>query len=321
MELVVAYSSDDNYYRHLLVSMISLMSNNQEFDSIKIYILDNGIREENKRNLVSWANQFRSKIIFYPFEHIANKLKTDNKFPLSAYGRLFLDEVVEEDKVLYLDCDSAINGSFYNLWSMGMEDNICFGVQDNVSAYYKTSIGMKKTDIYVNSGVLLIDLRKWREYRMQEHAIEMIKRYKGAVPHHDQGVINAICYGKIKRVHPKYNLQCPMFEYTPKQLKILNANYYTENELKEAFENPVFIHYTEGYSNRPWRKNSTHPMRGIYRKYQEMTEFKGNYEDRTLNSNAQKMLWAYKKLPFEMYKMILLLIEVRKNILRRINRL
>lgn len=321
MELVVAYSSDDNYYRHLLVSMISLMENNQEFDNIKIYVLDNGISEKNKNNLMMWVNKYEKKIVFYSFEHIEKKLKTDNKFPLSAYGRLFLDEVVEEDKILYLDCDSVVNGSFYELWNMSMDDNICLGVQDNVSAYYKTVIGMKKNDIYINSGVLLIDLQKWRKLNLQEQAVEVIRKFKGSVPHHDQGVINAICYGKIKRVHPKYNFQCPMFEYTPKQLKVLNKNYYTENELKEAFEAPVFIHYTEGYSNRPWRKDSTHPMKSIYRRYQEMTEFKGNYEERSLNSNAQKMLLAYNKLPFAIYKMILVLIEARKNILRRINRL
>lgn len=317
MKLVVAYSSDNNYCRHLLVSAISLMENNKEFDNIKIYVIDNGIDEKNKHNLLQYAQKYNAEIIFSQFSNIEKKLKTDNKFPLSAYGRLFLDDIVNEDKVLYLDCDSAINGSFFDLWTLDMEDNICLAVQDNVSAYFKTSIGMAKEDIYFNSGVLLIDLKKWRDLDMQNKAINMIIKYNGSVPHHDQGVINSICYKKIKKVHPKYNFQCPMFEYTPEQLNELIDNYYSAEELKEAFENPVFIHYTEGYSNRPWRKNSTHPLKSIYRKYQDMTEYKGDYEDRDLNANAKKMLWAYKNLPFFLYKKILYLIEVRKNILRR----
>ena len=43
MNLVVVYSSDDNYARHTGVSIVSLLDNNKHFDDIHIYVIDNKI--------------------------------------------------------------------------------------------------------------------------------------------------------------------------------------------------------------------------------------------------------------------------------------
>ena len=93
-----------------------------------------------------------------------------------------------------------------------------------------------------------------------------------------------------------------MFEYTPEQLRQMIPNYYSEEELFEAKKNPVFIHYTTGFSNRPWREPCTHIYKDIYRKYQDQTEFAGQYENEPLNRNANMLKIAYKKLPFPVYK-------------------
>lgn len=308
MELNIAYSSDDNYTKHLLVSMVSLLENNKEFEQINIYILSNGITEINKQLLTEWCQKYGANIKFTEFESISDKVDTDGSFSKSAFGRLFLDDFIDKDKVLYLDCDSAINGSYYELMQLDISDWLACAVQDNVSAYFKQVIGMKKDDVYFNSGVILFNLKKWREENMQKKAMEIIKKFHGSVPHQDQGVFNAICYKRILRLHPKYNYQCPMFEYTPKQLQIMNPGYYSEQELREAKENPIFIHFTEGFSNRPWRVNSSHPNKDLYLKYQSMTPYSGELEHADINKNSSIVYKAYKTLPFPLYRLFLYLI-------------
>lgn len=317
MELNVAYSSDDNYIRHLLVSMISLLENNREFDAINIYILSNGIKNDNKNLLQDWANKYQANIEFLEFASIEEKIQTDGTFPISAFGRLFLDDFIKKDKVLYLDCDSVINGSYVELMKIDISQWLACAVQDNVSSYFKTTIGMKSKDVYFNSGVVLFNLKKWREENMQKKAIEMIEKFHGSVPHHDQGVLNAICYERILRLHPKYNYQCPMFEYKPKELQKMNPNYYSEQELREAKENPIFIHYTEGFSNRPWRDTCTHPNRDLYLKYQAMTPFAGQIEHATINKHSEIVYRAYRYLPFSIYRLFLYLILKIKLIKER----
>ena len=143
---------------------------------------------------------------------------------------------------------------------------------------------------------------------MQKKAMEFIKKYHGSVPHQDQGVFNAICYKRILRLHPKYNYQCPMFEYTPKQLQIMNPGYYSEQELQEAKENPTFIHFTEGFRNRPWRDNCTHPNKDIYLRYRSMTPYSGELEHADINKNSLIVYKAYKMLPFPLYRLFLYII-------------
>lgn len=316
MELNIAYSSDDNYCRHLMVSILSLLDHNKEFEKINLYVLSNNISESNKASLQSIAasNDIPASLKFIEFSSVREKIRTDNTFSLSSFGRLFLDDFIHCDKILYLDCDSVVNGSFYELMQINMDGYICCAVQDNVSPYYKKSIGLKPSDIYFNAGFLLIDLVQWRAQKKQQQAIKMIAEFNGSVPHHDQGVINAICYKQIKRLHPKYNLQCPMFEYTPKQLSIMNPGYYDESELKEALDNPVFIHYTEGFSNRPWRINCTHPLSHKYKEYQDLTPYAGMMDSTPLNRNAQIVYQAYKSLPFPIYRLFLYMIRVSKRL-------
>ena len=302
MELNVAYSSDDYYVKHLLVSMISLLDQNKDFDSINIYIIDNGIGQDNVELLKKMASKYHAHLKFILFSNIENKVNTDGKFPRSGFGRLFLDDIIEKDVVLYLDCDSVINGSFMELFKMDISDYIAGAVQDTVSNYYKQSIGLKPTDVYFNSGFILFNLKKWREYEMQKKAIQMIERFKGSVPHHDQGVFNAICHNRIKRLHPKYNFQCPMFEYKFAELQEMNYGYYSEKELNEAKSDPIFIHFTEGFSNRPWRTRCTHPYKDLYTHYQSMTPFKGQLENAPINRNSLIMYRAYQHLPFPLYK-------------------
>ena len=45
----IVYSADDNYARHAGISIMSLLDNNKISDIINIYIIDNGISEENRK--------------------------------------------------------------------------------------------------------------------------------------------------------------------------------------------------------------------------------------------------------------------------------
>jgi len=304
LELNVAYSSDENYFQHMKISIMSLLDNNREFSKVNIYVLSNGITEDSLQNLNHTIKQlnYEAELTIIDFTKILQRIHTTIKFHLSSFGRLFLGECINKDRVLYLDCDSAVNGSFFELFQMKFGNSICAAVQDNVYVKYKKAIGLQKDDLYFNAGFLMIDLDKWRKEDLQTKALQMIERYNGNIPHNDQGVINAICYQRILRLHPKYNFQCPMFEYKPEQLRKLIPNYYSEKEILEARENPVFIHYTTGFSNRPWREPCFHIYKDVYRKYQNQTEYADQFENEPLNKNANMLKMAYQRLPFPIYR-------------------
>lgn len=42
------------------------------------------------------------------------------------------------------------------------------GVVDTVLPQFKCAVGLREDDRYINSGVLLIDLQKWRQHKIQD---------------------------------------------------------------------------------------------------------------------------------------------------------
>lgn len=303
MRLNVVYSSDENYARHVGVSIISLFENNKEFDEIYVYLIDNNISEQSKVLLKNISINYKRKLKFIPFKDLCENLNTDNSYSLSSYARLFLGKLTELEKVIYLDCDSIIEDSFVNLWNLNIDNYYVAGVQDTVNEFYKTSIGLDKNFRYINAGFLLINLVQWRKNNLENQFLKFIDKYKGSVPHHDQGTLNAICKEHILILEPKYNVQCPMYQFTCKEiLKMDNiSRYYFQDEIDYAKHNPCFIHFTNGFYNRPWNKKCTHPMKDLYLSYLQKSPWKDKILDGELCRNSKIMKNIYNLTPFSLY--------------------
>ncbi len=164
-------------------------------------------------------------------------------------------------------------------------------------------------------GMMVLNLKKMREDNITDKCLKFIKKYKGSVPHHDQGTINAVCNEKILVIHPKYNVQSPMFTYTADKIKKMYKikQYYSQEEIEDAIKNPVFIHFTDGFFNRPWNRNCSHPKKDIYLKYMEKSHWKDQIDDVKLNRNVTIMKEMYNILPFKIYCIFTTVIAKRKE--------
>lgn len=317
MKINVAYSADNNYFRQLSVAIFSMLENNQEIEYIDIYVIDNGILNENKNSLQKLIKKYKNRnIIFLDFDKLCDNLKTDGNFPISSFARLFLWKIKGIDKIIYMDCDSLVIGELKDLWNIDINDYYVAGVLDNVHSFYKTSIGLEVNDNYINAGFLLINIERWRKDNLGKKCIDVINTYKGTVPHNDQGVINKICHSKLLLLPPKYNLQCPMFNFTVDQIKKMEKLdfYYDQKEIEEAKAKPIFIHYTTDFFNRPWNQKSTHPLKEIYLNYLQKTPFvEKNLENKELPKNTKIMYFLYKLLPFDIYLIINNLVKRKKE--------
>ncbi|MBY0097325.1 glycosyltransferase family 8 protein [Mesobacillus maritimus] len=314
MRLNIAYSTDENYVRHLGVSMISLFENNVEFSEIFVYIIENDISNKSKRTLEEISERYNRNLKFISFKGLAQNLTVDDSFSKMSYGRLFLGQINDIDKIIYLDCDSIVAGSFYDLWMKDISDYYIAAVQDTVNSFYIKSIGLSNSNRYINAGFLLVNLKRWRMDNLEDSFINFINEYNGSVPHHDQGTLNAICKDRVLILEPKYNLQCPMFHFSAKQIKKLDnlRFYYTQEQLNDAISEPVFIHFTNGYFNRPWNRGCTHPMAHIYLGYLDKSPWKNSLLEGKLNRNAKIMKFIYENSPFSIYRMASKLITYRK---------
>lgn len=312
MNLYIAYSSDDNYAMHAGISIISLFENNLEANAITVYIMDNDISNDNKKKLLSIAKKYRRTIEFIKFNNIEEYLGMNiwSDRSLSAMSRLLLCEFipVEIDKIIYFDSDTIINYSLEEFWKVDIDNYYVAGILDTVFKESKTLVGLKKDDIYINSGVLLINTNKWREERINEQIIGFLKEHKGKVYHTDQGIINAVLRNKILPIHPKYNVLSTQLSFSYNDIIYLYnlEPYYSVSEVKYAKNNPVIIHFTPGLYNRPWVENCNHPLKHIYLRYKNISP----WNDISLQSDKRRfhikiLTFIQKNFNIKIYKFII----------------
>lgn len=255
-ELVVVMASDNNYSFLLGNALYSLFDTNHSFKEIVVYIIDDKISIENKDKLKQLGIEYGRRLIFLSVPQMPSGIVIKGTLNLSTYYRLAVGSLlpVTINKVLYLDCDILVRGSLAELWNTEINEYVLAGVQDTIGQNSRRFIELKKEDIYVNAGVLLINLARWREMCLEKSCLKylMSKNYK--VEFNDQGIINHCCNGKIKLISPKYNYMIPYDRYTRNQLvKIVQKkNFYTEEELNEARRNPTIVHFAGYAFSRPW---------------------------------------------------------------------
>ena len=116
------------------------------------------------------------------------------------YSRLFLAHFVPEcvQKALYLDVDMLALSDVREIFTSDMQDSIIAVVRDVVSKQSPLS-ARKATGapyhfspkhIYFNSGMMLINLPKWREKRIEQRCVEFLNTY--CALYFDQDALNAV---------------------------------------------------------------------------------------------------------------------------------
>lgn len=268
----ILFSSDDNYAQHLGVAIYSLLSNNTWATEIFIYVIDNEIGVSNREKLNSVISSFaNARIVFVPFKKWRDSLTLNMAWniSISSYGRLFVGSMLPEnvDRVLYLDCDMIICNSLETLWGTDLGNHILATVQDDVKDSIKASIGLLPEDKYLNAGMLLIDLNKWREYNIEDKCLDFISEREGRVVHHDQGVLNGVFRNNWYRLPLENNLMTIHYFFHRNQILRYygeHSVFYSDAEIANAKKKPVILHFTPSFTSRPWVKGCHHPLCALY---------------------------------------------------------
>lgn len=317
-KLNVAYSFDDGYAQHAGISILSLLENNQEIERIVFYIITNALSNENRNHIENIIKQYHRELHYIDLDELTSSLKISTNFNRSAYGRIFLADVVQDDYILYVDSDTIINSSLKNLFDIDMSNKLVAGVQDTVNSYYVINIGLNNNHRYINDGgIIVLNLDLWRKMGIVKKCIDFIYKFNGNPPHNDQGTINHVCAGYIEILPASYNVMPPMFNFTSKQILSLfkMKQYYTQSELDKAISTPIVIHYTDEFFNRPWFSNCTHPLKNLYLSYKAKSPWKDvplKYKE--LSKNCKIQNWVYANCPFWVYKLMIRFIEYKHRL-------
>lgn len=308
--LHVALASDSNYAEFVAVVLVSLFETNTWQDFTTIHLLSNGIDEVTLEKLAQHVPEGKGELKVYDIRSLKEDLGVDvpPTIAITSYARLFLPNLLSRDvdRVLYLDCDIVVNGSVEEFYCVDFDGKWVAGVLDTLNtAAPKTAVGMAPDDEYFNAGVLLMNLNAWREHDVTQQCLDFLIAHGGKVTHHDQGIINGVCNHHKLYVLPKYNTTTTYYSHPYWYLQQHNSPFYSAEEVDDAKSAPSIIHFTEGFLNRPWVKNSLHPMREVYEHYHQLTQWADVPSRPDQRSLASRFIaWSFLHLPYWAYALI-----------------
>jgi lipopolysaccharide biosynthesis glycosyltransferase len=196
--------------------------------------------------------------IYEPNHTIIEKYSNpDGHYSFATYYILFLASVLPTwiDEILYLDVDLLILGSLDPLFEIDIQKYDLAAVEYESSIAFKNNLGLNANDIYINTGVVLVNLVKWREKNYEDQFFLFYQNNFIRLTFYDQCIINGVCRD-ILLLDKVYNTRMDRTNF---------------NVIKNIRE--VRIGHALG-QNKPWN-NQNHPIKNEYFKYFRLN-FKGN---------------------------------------------
>ena len=275
MELHVVYCTDSKYSKIMTVSIVSLCESNKSFSQINIYCFEKDLTEYEKEKIEAIVGEYGRKITFISINTYCNELRFWPKSRDLMFSRFLIPNVLNEEKVLYLDCDTIVISSLEELWNMDITGYVHLVVLDTARCNAKHEASLKNNDKYFNSGVMVINCSEWKNKDIfKKMKIYESKQNKLAL-FPDQRPLNAVTLKYSKIISPAYNLTSELFHYSYEQIiKIMKCdNFYSKKDLEEAIKRPIIIHFSGRSIDRPWFSNCKNIYKEKYRSYMKKYEF------------------------------------------------
>lgn len=281
----ICYCANEQYLQYACISIFSILTSASKTDcknGFIFHLITSSLSQEATFKLESFKARIEQdfycvKIKTYEvdaskFSHYKGWGNFNSK---SIYYRFLIPDLIDPnvEKVLYLDCDVICKGSLKPLFEMDFKDKAIIAIPDPtceswwtrklvIEHKYKILPGIKyqyhSNEAYVNSGVIMMDLQKWRAKNYSDKIYNLLAKYHTSFP--DQDAINAVLKDDILLVDNKWNLMWGWFLGEHKYLTEKSLQAKCSDELKrlinysdEALEKAVLIHFTTCV--KPWMGN------------------------------------------------------------------
>lgn len=282
----VFFTIDDAYAPFLAVALHSAIENSSAQNRYKAIILHQDVSLENRRRIESLAKE-HFQIEFVPMrsglesitDRMGNRLRCDY-FTLTIYFRLFIPAMFPQyDKAIYIDSDVVVNGDLAELYHMDLGSNYIaacpdFSIKDAppLVRYTVEAVGMEE-GTYINSGVLLMNLKALREKEFEKQFLQLLNTWHFDCIAPDQDYLNAMCRGRILYLDEAWDAM--------------------PNPQQPPLESPKLIHYN--LFSKPWCYDGVQYGEYFWKYargsgfYPEAKAYKDNYTDRQKQADAQCM--------------------------------
>lgn len=256
------------YLHQLEVMVHSLLLSNENVHFV-FYIIS---KELTQKDIDELNKRINNKLVSFELLYFDDSLlvgaPTSSRYPLEIYYRLFAAKVLPEtvEKILYLDPDIVVINSLEELYNTDFEGAYFIGathVRGFLRRFNKLRMNAKKNAPYINTGVMMMNIKKLRQEQNVQDVYDFITKYKFLLTLPDQDIIFGLYGDKVKLVdYMIYNLSDRILS---------RENFITKKyDLDWVRKNTVVIHYCG--RNKPWKPK----YRGILDVFYKEVEAKMN---------------------------------------------
>lgn len=238
----------DSLYIPPLEIMLFSLARQHPNTEITVYLLHENI---SSKDLTQLDERLRLiSITLYPIQVTQDQFKNfpiTDRYPFAMYYRLFASHLLPStlDKILYLDPDMVILNSLEGLYHLELGEYF-FAAATHVEKplEFINQVRLNYSNgIYVNSGVLLMNLSALRQEQDISKIGTYIEQFKNLLILPDQDVLSALYPNKILEINAvQYNMTERMW--------LKQKLSFSGNELNWISENSHIIHYIG--RNKPW---------------------------------------------------------------------
>ena len=272
----IVYTSDDNFVPQTCTGMVSVMENNKD-SSIHFYILSKNIKPNHKQMITALASHYGQQVDLIDLpstEELCGKSIDTGGWNNIVLSRLFLNTLLPKDvdKVLYMDGDTIVRKGLIDLYNTDISNyTLAAVIEPTVPGYRKEELGLSKDANYYNAGVLLINLKLWRERNTSQRILQYFEAHGGKLFANDQDAINGCLADEILPVSISYNF-CNTYDFYPYRAvrKWMGPkNSLSKQEYKDICADPTIVHFLG--EERPWRYGNRHRFSRDFFKYYKKT--------------------------------------------------
>lgn len=245
----ILFTADSGYMDHVkdcIRSMIRFRSG----DGYDIYILHSDAGKEKQDELTDFfSGNARLHFIHVDPERFSD-FPESTRYPKLIYYRIFAAQMLpmELDRILYLDGDTIVINPLKELYHMEFDGNAilaCTHIRSLLTKINQYRLGVKEECPYINSGVMLMNLKALRQESKTDEIMRYVRKQKNFLALPDQDIITAVYGGKIGLLDTmKYNLSDRMLSFYN------SAPQNERRDLSWVREHTVIIHYYG--KQKPW---------------------------------------------------------------------
>lgn len=283
--------------------------------------MGDGISDENKKKIfASFDQKPVSFHWFYPDREKLIGMAPKRHYSLAAAYKILIFNLLPGtiEKIIFLDADLVVLKDLTRLWHTNTGDKVCCAVQDmsipyidakrsskdfkRYAPYIEASVPIldyEKFKIdplakYFNSGVMLINVQKWREKRVEEKIIQFLLNIQAQNEYPDQNGLNGILFNQWGELDPRWNRISHFFRYPA-----YNKSPFSKEIFNQIKFDPYIIHFVSSY--KPWYWGNYPIGAKLFFKYLDKTCWKGTrprISVRAIKTKIRDWLWQIRNKRF-----------------------